>query len=340
MVIYTLFVLSGQAAATLFGRLYYERGGKSIWMATIAQFIGFPLLFPFYCISPPKNPTTISIHSEQQSSIILALAYISFGIFLAADSMMYSVGILYLPVSTFSLICAPQLVFNTIFSFFFHSQRFTPFIINYLVLLAITSSLVIFQANYSNSIKISKENYAVRFICTFGASAGYGLMLSLTQLSFKKVLKRETYMMVLEIIIYQSLVATCAALVGLFTSGEWKGIKREMQEFELGQLSYVMTLVEIAIASKIFTISAVGLIFEVFSLFSNVVSVLGMPIVSILAVIFSHDKMNGIKTIAMVLVMWGFVSYIYQYYLDNLKSESEKTNVCEISKLSRLEEDG
>ena len=101
-----------------------------------------------------------------------------------------------------------------------------------------------------------------------------------------------------------------------------------------------MTLVEIAIASQIFTIGAVGLIFEVFSLFSNVVSVLGLPIVPILAVIFSHDKMNGIKIIAMVLVMWGFVSYIYQYYLDNLKSESEKTNVCEISKLSRLEEDG
>ncbi|TXG47837.1 hypothetical protein EZV62_027131 [Acer yangbiense] len=147
-------------------------------------------------------------------------------------------------------------------------------------------------------------------------------------------------MMVLEIIIYQSLVATCAALVGHFTSGEWKGIKREMQEFELGKLSYVMTLVEIAIASQIFTIGAIGLIFEVFSLFSNVVSVLGMPIVPILAVIFSHDKMNGIKIMAMVLVMWGFVSYIYQYYLDNLKSESEKTNVCEISKLSRLEEDG
>ncbi|KAK0579580.1 hypothetical protein LWI29_028234 [Acer saccharum] len=145
MVIYTLFVLFGQAAATLFGRLYYERGGKSICMATFAQLTGFPLLFPFYCISPPRNPTTISIHSEQQSSIILSLAYIS---------------------------------------------------------------------------------------------------------------------------------------------------------------------------------------------------VLGMPIVPILAVIFSHDKMNGIKIIAMVLVMWGFVSYIYQYYLDNLKSESEKTNVCEISKLSRLEEDG
>ncbi|KAK0578556.1 hypothetical protein LWI29_012253 [Acer saccharum] len=340
MVIYTLFVLSGQAAATLFGRLYYERGGKSIWMATFAQLTGFPLLFPFYSISPPRNPTTISIHSEQPSNIILALAYISFGIFLAVDSMMYTVGILYLPVSTFSLICASQLVFNTIFSFFFHSQRFTLFIINSLVLLAISSSLVIFQANYSNYIKISKENYAVGFICTFSASSGYGLMLSLTQLSFKKVLKRETYMMVLEIIIYQSLVATCAALVGLFTSGEWKGIKREMQEFELGKLSYVMTLVEIAIASQIFTIGAVGLIFEVFSLFSNVVSVLGLPIVPIPAVIFSHDKMNGIKTIAMVLVMWGFVSYIYQYYLDNLKSESEKTNVCEISKFSGLEEDG
>ncbi|KAL5839154.1 hypothetical protein ACOSQ3_011858 [Xanthoceras sorbifolium] len=257
-------------------------------MATFAQLAGFPLLFLCYCISPPRNPspTINSIHSEQPSSIILALAYISFGIFLAADSMMYTVGLLYLPVSTFSLICASQLIFNVIFSFFFHSHRFTPFIINSLVILTISSSLVIFQVNSSNSIKISKENYAIGFICTFGASAGYGLMLSLTQLSFKKVLKREAYTMVLEIIIYQSLVATCAALVGLFMSGEWKGIKKEMQEFELGKLSYVMTMVETAIASQIFTLGAVGLIFEGSSLFSNVVSVLGLPIVPILAMIY------------------------------------------------------
>ena len=37
------------------------------------------------------------------------------------------------------------------------------------------------------------------------------------------------------LIIYQSLVATCATLVGLFASGEWKGLKREMDEFELGK---------------------------------------------------------------------------------------------------------
>ena len=44
-------------------------------------------------------------------------------------------------------------------------------------------------------------------------------------------------------IVYQSVVATLGALVGLFASGEWKGLSTEMEEFELGKLSYIMALV-------------------------------------------------------------------------------------------------
>lgn len=84
-------------------------------------------------------------------------------------------------------------------------------------------------------------NYEIRLFCIVGASAGYGLMLSLTQISFHKVLRRETFTVILELVIYQSLAATCATLVGLFASREWKGLKREMDEFELGKFIYVST---------------------------------------------------------------------------------------------------
>ncbi|XP_021294604.1 purine permease 21-like, partial [Herrania umbratica] len=167
---------------------------------------------------------------------------------------------------------------------------------------------------------VSKGKYAIGFVCTVAASAGYGLMLSLTQLCFQKVLKKQTFKTVLDMIIYQSVVATLIILVGLFASGDWKGLDREMKAFELGKVSYVMVLVWTAITWQVFSIGAVGLIFEVSALFSNVISTLGLPIVPVLAVIFFHETMTGIKAIAMVLAIWGFVSYVYQHYLDDRRS--------------------
>ena len=208
MTIFTLFVLFGQSAAILLGRLYYNKGGKSKWTATLVQVAGFPILIPYCCISPPKNPTTNSIHRNEPSTIILALIYVSLGVFQAVNSMMSSIGLLHLPVSTFPLICASQLTFNAFFSLLLNSQKFTPFIINSLVLLNISSALLVFQTNSTNPTRNSNVMYEIGLFCTVVASAGYGLMLSLTQLSFQKVLRRETFTVILELIIYQSLFAT------------------------------------------------------------------------------------------------------------------------------------
>ena len=88
--------------------------------------------------------------------------------------------------------------------------------------------------------------------------------------------------------------------MGLFASGEWKGLNREMEDFELGKFLYVNTLIWTAIAWQIFTIGAVGLILEVSSLFSNVISVLGLAFIPVIAVIFFHDEMDGVKVISML----------------------------------------
>ncbi|KAK0574853.1 hypothetical protein LWI29_030129 [Acer saccharum] len=133
----------------------------------------------------------------------------------------------------------------------------------------------------------------------------------------------------MDMVIYPCLVASCVVFVGLFASNEWKTIPREMEEYELGKVSYVMTLVWIAIAWQVFNIGALGLIFEASSLFSNAISVVGLPIVPILAVVFFHDKMDGLKVISLVLAIWGFLSYVYQHYLDECQSKTNdrRTNV-------------
>lgn len=320
MTLYTFFVISGQSVATILGRLYYDNGGNSKWLATVVQLVGFPVLLPYYLLAIKTHTTT---HRDDKTTSLRnrVLVYVVLGLLVGADCYLYSIGLLYLPVSTYSLICASQLAFNAVFSYFLNSQKLTPIILNSLFLLTISSTLLGFNNEESNSTKVTKGEYVKGFIFTVGASAGYGLTLSLQQLAFRKVLKKQNFSEVMDMIIYVSLVASCVSVVGLFASSEWKTLSSEMENYKLGKVSYIMNLVWTAITWQVFSIGGTGLIFELSSLFSNAISVLGLPVVPILAVIIFHDKMNGLKAISMILAIWGFTSYVYQHYLDdkNLK---------------------
>ncbi|KAK9706925.1 hypothetical protein RND81_07G161100 [Saponaria officinalis] len=223
-------------------------------------------------------------------------------------------------VSTFSLICSSSLAFNALFAFFINSQKFTSYIINSVVLLTISSTLLCFHLDSSLPKGVSRRQNVIGFICTIGCSAGSGLQLSLTQFAFQRLLpKKNSFESTVNMIVYPAIVASCAAVVGLFASGEWKTLNSEMHQFELGKLSYVMTLLWTALMWQLFLIGITGLINKTSSLFSNVVSTLGLPVVPVLAVIFFHDTVDGIKVVAMLLAIWGFVSYGYQQYLDHYK---------------------
>ncbi|TXG54362.1 hypothetical protein EZV62_019618 [Acer yangbiense] len=326
--VYVVFLVAGQSTATLIGRLYFDKGGNSKWMATFVQSAGFPILLPLVFFF--SSSTTKSTRPKLSTLVFL---YTAFGLLLTGDNLMYSYGLLYLPVSTYSLLCATQLAFNATFSFFLNSQKFTSFILNSLVLLTISASLLAVNSDSETTSGIgSRGTYIIGFLCTLGASATYSLYLSLLQLSFEKVIKTETFSAVVDMQIYSSFVATCGCVVGLFASGEWKDLSKEMRDYEEGRVSYLMTLIWTAITWQISSVGLLGLIFEVSSLFSNVISTLALPVVPILAVIFFHDKMDGVKVIAMLLAIWGFLSYIYQHYLDDSKSHKNESKA--ISQLS------
>ncbi|XP_047940045.1 probable purine permease 10 [Salvia hispanica] len=235
--------------------------------------------------------------------------------------MLYSIGLQYLPVTTYTLLCASQLGFNAVFSLFLNRQRFTPFIINSLFLLTVSSALLVFEPDTATGgpAKVSKRKYAIGFICTLAASAGYAIMLSLTQLAFQHLIKRETTRAIVDMTVYQNLVATFAIVAGLFAAGDWRRLGAEMEGFKTGRVSYVMNLFWTAVSWQVFGVGCIGLIFKVSSLFSNVISILGLPAAPVLAVIFIGDKLTGLKAVSMLLAVWGFVSYIYQHYLDDRK---------------------
>ncbi|XP_021722882.1 purine permease 21-like [Chenopodium quinoa] len=315
IVFYIVCVLLGQSAGMILGRFYYNEGGKSQWMATLVQYAGFPLLLPLYRIFPKKS---IQSHKpiNELSPLKTASIYLFFGLFVAAVGMMYAIGLQYVPVSTFSLLCASQLAFNALFSFFINSQKFTPYIINSLVLLTISSVLLVIQSGSSVPEGVSKANYVFGFICAIAYPMAYGLLLSLTEFTFQKVFKNDSFEATLDLLLRQSFIASCIAVVGILATGDLKSVKLEMDQFRFGKLSYVMTLICTALSWQVYNIGLFGLIVRVSSLFSNVVSTLGLPIVPVLAVIFFSDIMDGIKVVAMLLAIWGFISYAYDQYLD------------------------
>ena len=309
------FLLIGECSAVILSRFYYERGGTSKWVAALLQTAAFPVIyiaFFFFFPSPKKLPAAI----DRPSIPTLSLIYFLLGSLLASNTMLYSIGLRFIPVSTFSLICGTQLAFNAIFSFFINSQKFTPWIINSLVLLTLSASLVAVNSDPVEHEGVSKGEYALGFICTLAASAGYSLLLCLMQLSFEKVLKKETFSVILDMQIYTSLVATFISIGGLFASGEWRGLKDEMENFKEGRVVYIMTLVGASLASQVQFIGILGLIFVVSSLFSNVITALAYPLVPVAAVLIYHETMNGAKVVAMLLGIWGTASYLFQHYLD------------------------
>lgn len=301
------------------GDLYFDNGGNSKWLSSLLQIVGFPVLIPFLFISPSKRDN--EENSFKPSVCILVLIYVFLGLLLAACSMLYSLGLKYLPVSTYSLVCSSQLTFNAIFSVLFNKQKITLLILNSLVLLTISSILLVIQNISGDNENGGNKNVSLGIICTVVASAGYSLMLSLTELAFRIIFRKETFKMIIDMSIYQSLVATLTVLIGFFASGDWKRMETEMEIFKGGKTAYVMIIFWTAMSWQVYNVGCLGLILKVSSLFSNAIGVVGYPLTPVLAVIFLNEKVTGVKVISLLLAFWGLVSYLYQNYVDHLKSK-------------------
>ncbi|XP_002526505.2 probable purine permease 11 [Ricinus communis] len=321
------FLVAGQSAAVLLGRFYYDKGGNSKWLATLVQTAAFPVLYVPLCLLPSSEEPSTS--STSPSIRTLAMIYFFLGALIAGDNFLYSTGLLYLSASTYSLICASQLAFNAVLSYFINSQKFTSLILNSVVVLSFSAALIAVNDDSDGPSGLSKWKYIIGFLCTLGASAIYSLVLSLMQLTFQKVIKKETFSVVLDMQIYTSLVASSVSVVGLFASGEWKTLHGEMEGFGSGRVSYILTMVWTAVSWQVCSVGVVGLIFLVSSLFSNVISTVALAVSPIAAVLVFHDKMNGVKVISLLMAFWGFGCYTYQNYLDDSKARRARHEVNE-----------
>ncbi|KAL6650905.1 hypothetical protein ACP70R_009830 [Stipagrostis hirtigluma subsp. patula] len=320
-------LLSGEAMAPLLGRLYYNSGGGSIWMKTLAQSAGAPLLVVPLLLTPRAAAA-----EHRPAAGKVAAVCVGLGLVIAFDNLMYSYAMLYLPVSTFSLVAATQLAFNAVTSRVINAQRLTALIVNSVVVLTFSAALLGVgggedeaDASSSSSSVVPRGKRALGFVLTLSASAVYALVLSLFEAAFDKVVRARTLRWALTLQLCTNAVASAASVAGLLASGEWRTIRGEMAAFTHGKSAgYAATLVGVAVGWQAATLGAVRLIARASSLFANVTGTLALPLVPVLAVALFGDKMTGVKVVAMLMAVWGFLSYVYQHYVDDRQAAARK----------------
>ncbi|PUZ48643.1 hypothetical protein GQ55_7G262200 [Panicum hallii var. hallii] len=321
-----LMVLCGTTVATLLGRLYYNSGGNSKWMATLTQSGGSPLLVVPLLMTPAP-----SAEERRPAASKLWPIYAGIGVLIGFDNLMYSYALQYLPVSTFSLVAATQLAFNAITSRLINAQRFTALIANSVMVLTFSAALLGVGSSSdgtSSSGSAPRGKYTVGFALVLAASAAFALIMSLFEATFEKVIRARTLRWVLSMQMYTNLVASAVSVAGLLASGDWRTIPAEMAAFKDGRARYVLTLAGTAVAWQAAAVGVVRLIARVSSLFANVTATLALPLVPVLAVALFGDRMTGIKVVAMLMAVWGFLSYVYQHYVDGRRAGRTHCRVC------------
>ena len=254
----------------------------------------------------------------------LIAIYLGIGFLTAVDSFLFAWGISYLPVSTDALLTASQLVFNALFSYaLVRHHRFTAASLN--AVFAITLSALLLGLHVASPDSSSSDlppstshaHYVLAFLSALGAAALYGLILPLMELTYRKVILKSTFCVIMEAQTTISMFATIFSLLGMAFSGEFSSIAHEAsQRFRLGPILYSLVLVGSAICWQLFFLGSLGLIFLVSSLLSCVLTTGMLPLLSILAILVFHDPFSNLKLISMVLSIWGLISYAYGGYHD------------------------
>lgn len=111
------------------------------------------------------------------------------GLLTGVDDYLAAYGVSRLPVSTSALIIATQLAFTAAFAFLLVKQKLTPFIINSIFLLSLGAVVLGFHSSTDRPAHESNvQYYYIGFFMTLGASALYGFVLPLMELTCKSSL--------------------------------------------------------------------------------------------------------------------------------------------------------
>ncbi|XP_017255347.1 purine permease 3 [Daucus carota subsp. sativus] len=322
----------GSCGCPLLMRLYFIHGGKRIWLSTCLLTAGWPIIlavivFTFYHRRATTGNSTAKMFNIRPR-LIVASAVV--GVLIGLDNYLYSYGVAKLPVSTAALVVASQLAFTAGFAYLLVKQKFSSFSINAVVLLTIGSGVLALHTNSDRPEGESKREYVLGFVMTLGAAALWGFILPLIELMYQKAKQVIDYPLVMEIQLVMCFFATLVGIVGMLINNDFKAIPREARNFDLGEANYYIILVCIVISSQFFNLGAGGVIFCSSSLLSGIVVAVLLPVTEVLAVLFFGEKFQAEKGVALVLSLWGFVSYFYGEIKHSKKSEKNSPAETEL----------
>ncbi|KAL2893150.1 Purine permease 3, partial [Bienertia sinuspersici] len=290
LVLNCLMLAIGTVGGPLVTRLYYQHGGKSIWLSSWLQTGGWPLMI---------LPLLVAYFRRRGAQP--QLFFINFNTFCYA----------FVIVSTSSLILATQLAFTAVVAFVLVKQKFTPYSINAIALLTFGAGALALHASNERPAAESRAHYYLGWSLTFAASALLAIVLPLYELTYKKAKQTINYTLVLEIQLVSSFSATVFCTVGMLVSGDYMGYATELEDYQLGKVMYFMVSIFNAIIWQLFFLGVVGVIYYGSSLLSGVIIALALPITEVGAVILFHEAFQAEKGVSLILSLWGFVSYFY-----------------------------
>ncbi|KAI3513726.1 hypothetical protein L1887_21065 [Cichorium endivia] len=327
----------GISGGPLVMRLYFIHGGNRVWLSSFLETGGWPvivvvlIILYFHRRAAGKNE-----HNKRATLIYMrprlffAVAFI--GILTGLDDYLYAYGIARLPVSTSALIIASQLAFTAFFAYILVKQKFTAYSINAVVLLTVGSAVLALHTNSDRPEGESKKEYLMGFVLTVAAALLYGFVLPLIELTYDNAKQAITYTLVLEIQTVMCLFATIFCTVGMIINNDFKAIRREADDFELGTIEYYTILCFNALVWQCFFLGAIGVIFCASSLLSGIIIAVCLPLTEVLGVLLYREKFQVEKGVALVLSLWGFASYFYGEYKftkklkDSIQSSQQSTD--------------
>ncbi|RZC44071.1 hypothetical protein C5167_037019 [Papaver somniferum] len=331
MIFNCILLAIGATGGPLLIRLYFVRGGKRIWFASMLASAGWPILILPLSVSYIFNRRPGGVENGRENfftitqPLIIASAFI--GLLLGLNDYLYTHGVSLLPVSTSTLIMSTHLAFTAGFAYVLVKQKFTPYSINVVVLLTVGAVLLGLHSDNDKPVNQSKRDYYLGFFLTVGASVISGLLFPLAELVYIKAKQSLTYSLVIEMQIVMAVVASLFCIVGMIVNNDHKEILREGKEYELGEVKYYVVLVAIAIMSQIYFVGTAGVIFCSTSLLAGIIAAVMLPITEILSVVFYNESFKSEKGIALFLSLWGFISYLYGGYKEHIEAEKQSSEL-------------
>ncbi|WCJ29903.1 purine permease 5 [Euphorbia peplus] len=293
-------------ASSLLGRVYATNGGTSKWIISWASVSGWPItalpLLPIYLFSS-TSPSPLTLQ--------LVLSYIVLGFLTAAHDLMFAYAYAYLPASSAALLASSSLVFSCFFGYLLVNNKLDASVINSTIIIIAGTTVISLDSDTDRYDDVTNQQYILGFIWDIMASALHGLIYALSELVFVKLLRRRSFIVVVEQQTMVSLFAFVFVSIGVIVNGGFEKMKSEAKTFVGGEEAFVKVIVWAAVAFQLGSLGATGVIYLGSSVMAGVVNAVRNPITGIAAVVVLNDPMSGLKLMSLLLTFWGLACYIY-----------------------------